>query len=149
MEPDWVFAVLVAGSFVAAAFNAAFAVGGALIVLATTTAVLPVAAVVPMHSGLLIGSTFGRLFMFWRYINWQIAGPFLIGSLVGSVIGARIYFSLPEQLIGIAIAVVMLVAIWLPEVKWRPPVRQPWAIVGFALIFGIVVHGRMPETSSP
>jgi hypothetical protein len=32
-----------------------------MIVLAKTTAVLPIMAMVPMHSGLLIGSMFGRL----------------------------------------------------------------------------------------
>ena len=48
MELDWVFFVLVAGSFIAAAFNAAFAVGGAMIILAATTAVLPLVAVVPI-----------------------------------------------------------------------------------------------------
>ena len=76
MELDWVFYTLVASSFVAAAFNAAFAVGGAVIILATTTAVLPVAAVVPLHSGLLVGSTVGRLLMFWRHVDWGIAKPF-------------------------------------------------------------------------
>jgi hypothetical protein len=34
MEIDWVFVVLVAASFLAAAFNAAFSIGGAMIVLA-------------------------------------------------------------------------------------------------------------------
>lgn len=147
MELDWVFAALLIGSFLAAAFNAAFSAGGAMIILATTTAVLPVVAVVPIHSGLLIGSTFGRMFMFWRYIRWDVARPFLLGSLFGTAIGARIYFELPEQLIALAIALVMLVAIWLPEISWRPRLRHPWAIVGFShsllstlFAYGAVLH---------
>ena len=147
MELDWVFAVLVASSFIAAGFNAAFSAGGAMIILATTTAVLPVVAVVPLHSGLLIGSTVGRVFMFWRYIDWKIAKPFLLGSIVGTALGARTYFELPEQTIAIAIAVVMLVAIWLPEVSWRPKLKHPWAIVGFLhsllstlFAYGAVLH---------
>lgn len=147
MELDWVFATLVIASFLAAAFNAAFSAGGAMIILATTTAVLPIVAVVPMHSGLLIGSTFGRMFMFWRFIRWDIAWPFLVGSLVGTAIGARVYFELPEQVIAVAIAVVMLVAIWLPEISWRPRIRHPWAVVGFIhsllstlFAYGAVLH---------
>ncbi|MDH3550976.1 MAG: hypothetical protein OEQ16_16650, partial [Gammaproteobacteria bacterium] len=52
--------VIVLGSFIAAFSNAAFANGGAMIVLAVTTTVLPVSAVVPIHSTLLIGSTVSR-----------------------------------------------------------------------------------------
>ncbi|MGI9199646.1 MAG: sulfite exporter TauE/SafE family protein [Woeseiaceae bacterium] len=147
MEFDWVFFVLVAASFVAAAFNAAFSAGGAMIILATTTAVLPIMAVVPLHSGLLIGSTIGRVLLFWEYIDWKIAKPFLLGSLIGTALGARAYFALPERTIAIALAVVMLVAIWLPEVKWRPKLKQPWAVVGFAhsllstlIAYGAVLH---------
>ena len=54
---DAAFVTIVTGSFIAAVVNAAFAAGGALIVLAVTTTVLPVQAIVPIHSLLLIGST--------------------------------------------------------------------------------------------
>lgn len=145
MEADWVFVVLVCASFLAAAFNAAFSVGGAMIVLAATTAVLPVVAIVPLHSGLLIGSTFGRMFMFWRYLRWDIVRPFLVGSLFGTALGARIYFELPEQVIALAIAVVMLIAIWLPEVSWRPRIRHPWTVVGFfhSLLSTLFAYGAI------
>lgn len=145
MEVDWVFVVLVCASFLAAAFNAAFSIGGAMIVLAATTAVLPVVAIVPMHSGLLIGSTFGRMFMFWRYLRWDIAWPFLVGSLFGTALGARIYFELPEQVIALAIAVVMLIAIWLPEVSWRPRIKHPWTVVGFfhSLLSTLFAYGAI------
>lgn len=148
MELDWVFAALVAGSFVAAAFNAAFSVGGAVIVLATTTAVLPVTAVVPIHSGLLIGSTVGRAWMFRSHIDWKIARPFLIGSLIGAAIGARTYFELPERTIAIAIAVVMLFAIWLPGVQWRPRIKHPWAIVGLlhSLLSTLFAYGAVLQS---
>ena len=118
-----------------------------MIVLAATTAVLPVVAIVPMHSGLLIGSTFGRMFMFWRYLRWDIAKPFLVGSLFGTALGARIYFELPEQVIALAIAVVMLIAIWLPAISWRPRIKHPWTVVGFfhsllstLFAYGAVLH---------
>jgi uncharacterized membrane protein YfcA len=153
MEPDWVFIILVAGSFIAAAFNAAFSIGGAMIILATTTTVLPIAAIVPLHSGLLIGSTFGRVAMFWRFIDWKIVSPFLIGSVIGTALGARTYFALPENAIAIAIAIVMMVAIWLPEISWRPKLKHPWAIVGFThsllstlFAYGAVLHSVILHT---
>ncbi len=132
---DVIFIVLVAGAFVGSVFNAAFSAGGALIVLAITSTILPVQAIVPLHSTLLIGSTTTRVLFFWEYIDWRIAGPFLVGSLVGAVLGTRIYIELPEAIVATAISVLMLVALWLPNVSWRPKLHHPWAIVGFVHTF--------------
>jgi len=149
---DATFYVIVAGSFLAALSNAAFSAGGAMIILAVTSTVLPVASIVPIHSTLLIGSTSTRALFFWHEIDWKIAGPFLVGSVVAVAIGSRVYVELPETIIATAISIVMLVAIWLPEVSWRPKLRHPWAIVGFihsllstlfaygALLHAIILH---------
>jgi uncharacterized membrane protein YfcA len=123
--------ILVAGSFLAAFCGAAFSAGGAMIVLAITTVVLPVSAVVPIHSTLLIGSTSTRCILFREYIDWQIAGPFLVGSALGAILGARIYIDLPDTVIATAISIVMIISIWLPGITWRPKFRHPWVIVGF------------------
>ena len=152
LEADATFYILVGGSFLAALVNAAFSAGGAMIVLAVTSTVLPVAAIVPIHSTLLIGSTSTRALIFWREIDWKIAGPFLVGSVVAVAIGSRIYVELPDKVISTAISIVMLVAIWLPKVGWRPKLTHPWAIVGFihsllstlfaygALLHAIILH---------
>lgn len=136
---------IVAGSFLAAVSNAAFSSGGAMIVLAVTTTVLPVSAVVPIHSTLLIGSTLSRAVVFRRHVDWRIAGPFLVGSIVAVAIGARVYFELPDSMIGVAIAIVMLVAIWLPGISWRPRLRHPWAVVGFvhSLLSTLFAYGAL------
>lgn len=144
-EADVTFYAIVIGSFLAAVSNAAFSGGGALIILAITSTVLPVAAVVPIHSTLLIGSTSSRAIVFWRDIDWRIAGPFLLGSVIAVAIGARIYVDLPDRLVATAIAVVMLVAIWLPDVKWRPNLKHPWFIVGFihSLLSTLFAYGAL------
>lgn len=102
-----------------------------MVILAVTSTVLPVSAIVPMHSTLLLGSTTSRTIAFRAHIDWHIAGPFLLGSVVAVALAARIYVELPDTLIAMAIGVVMLVAIWLPAVRWRPKLRHPWVIVGF------------------
>lgn len=139
------FYIIVGGSFLAAMCNAAFSAGGAMIILAVTSTVLPVAAIVPIHSTLLIGSTSMRALLFWRYVDWKIAGPFLIGSVIAVAIGSRVYVELPETVIATAISIVMLIAIWLPSVGWRPNVRHPWAIVGFihSLLSTLFAYGAL------
>jgi uncharacterized membrane protein YfcA len=142
---DWVFGALVAGSFFAAAFNAAFSIGGAMLILAITTTVLPVSAVVPLHSGLLVGSTLSRAWLFRQYMQRSIILPFLFGSVFGAVIGTRAYVELPDDLIAIAIGSMMLVAIWLPEIKWRPKIKHPWVAVGFlhSLLSAMFAYGAL------
>jgi uncharacterized membrane protein YfcA len=154
-EVDVTLLAIVLGSFFAAVSNAAFSSGGAMIVLAVTSTVLPVAAVVPIHSTLLIGSTASRAVVFREHVDWSVAGPFLVGSLVAVAIASRLYFALPEKMIAIAIASVMLVAIWLPAVSWRPRFRHPWVIVGFvhsflstlfaygALLHAVILHTKL------
>lgn len=145
LDIDTTFYVIVAGSFLAALVNAAFSAGGALIILSVTSIVLPVSAIVPIHSTLLIGSTTSRTLFFWRDIDWKIAGPFLLGSVFAVALGSRIYVELPDTVIASAISVVMLFAIWLPEVRWRPKLKHPWAIVGFihSLLSTLFAYGAL------
>jgi uncharacterized membrane protein YfcA len=137
--------VIVLGSFVASVSNAAFSTGGAMIILAVTSTVLPITAIVPLHSTLLIGSTLSRAVVFRKHVDWRIARPFLAGSVIAVAIAAPLYFRLPESFVGTAIAIVMLVAIWLPGVPWRPQVRHPWAIVGFvhSLLSTLFAYGAL------
>ncbi len=133
--PEHAVYVIVIGSFAAAVCNAAFANGGAMIVLAVASAVLPVSAIVPIHSTLLVGSTASRVVVFREHIRWHIAGPFLVGSFIAVAIASRLYVELPERVIAIAVGVLMLIAIWLPAVSWRPRIAHPWGIVGFVHSF--------------
>lgn len=144
---------IIVGSFFAAVSNAAFSSGGALIILAVTSSVLPVGAVVPIHSTLLIGSTASRAFVFRDHVDWRIAGPFLAGSAIAVALASRLFFALPDTAIAIAIATVMLVAIWLPAIRWRPRIRHPWVVVGFVhsffstlFAYGALLHAVMLHT---
>jgi uncharacterized membrane protein YfcA len=149
---DATFVIIVAGSFAASVFNAAFSVGGALIVLAITSTVLPVQAIVPIHSTLLIGSTVTRTIFFWDFVDWNFVRSFLVSAVFGTFLGARVYIELPEAIVATALSIVMLVAIWLPKASWRPQIRHPWTIVGFihsllstmfaygALLHAVILH---------
>jgi len=90
--------------------------------------------------------------VFREHIDWRIAIPFLVGSVVAVSIAAPIFVSLPDEFVAMAIGIVMLVAIWLPGVSWRPKIKHPWVIVGFvhsflstlfaygALLHAVILH---------
>jgi uncharacterized membrane protein YfcA len=127
---DPIFWLVVLSSFLAAAISGAFAIGGGFLMMGVCAAFLPISAVVPLHSALMLGTSLGRSFFFWRYVHWGITVPFILGCLIGAPAGTRIYVTLPEALIALVVAVFMLAAVWFPPVDWKLRLRHPFFIVG-------------------
>lgn len=132
---DPVFWLIVTSSFVASAISGAFAIGGGFFMLAVVATFFPIAAVVPMHSALMLGTSVGRSIFFRRYIHWPIAVPFVLGCLIGAPVGARIYVDLPEALIAVTVGVFILAALWVPPLVWKPRIRHPFFFVGIVHSF--------------
>jgi uncharacterized membrane protein YfcA len=124
------FWLLVLTSFVASAISGAFAIGGGFLMLAVVAAFMPVSAVVPLHSVLMLGTSVGRGWFFRRFIRWEIVRPFTLGCLIGAPLGARIYLGLPEAVIALVVGLFMLAAVWMPPLPWRVPLRHPYFAVG-------------------
>jgi uncharacterized membrane protein YfcA len=78
-------------------------------------------------------------------VQGRIVLPFLLGSLFGAAIGTKVYVELPDDVIAIAIGSMMLVAIWLPDITWRPKLRHPWVVVGFlhSLLSAMFAYGAL------
>jgi uncharacterized membrane protein YfcA len=134
--------VIALGSFIASFVNAAFATGGIFILLASSSAVLPLTAAVPLQSVFAFGSLVARLVYFWSHIKWPIVTAFGLGAGVGVFFGARVFVSLSENAIALFLGVFLLVLIWFPAVKWKSPVKHPFFYVGaihsfIGTVFGI------------
>jgi uncharacterized membrane protein YfcA len=127
---DITFVVIVFGCFIAAIVNAAFATGGVYIMLMASSSVLPVSHAIPLQTAFGFGSLSGRIFYFWRYINWRIFYTFVLGSLVGVLMGTRAFVSFPEELLSALLGVVLLIIIWAPSIKSIPSLKNPFLLVG-------------------
>ncbi|MGS2723147.1 sulfite exporter TauE/SafE family protein [Porticoccus sp. GXU_MW_L64] len=112
------FAIVVVGSYLAAFINAAFGLGGAMLMLAMMTSLLPIQAVIPLHSPLMFGSLISRIALYWKDIYWPIAKPFSLGCLIGVFAGAQIYVNLPDWIIALVLGVLML-SVWVPDLPAR------------------------------
>ena len=80
--------LLVVASFFTSALTAAFGVGGGVAMLALMGLFIPVAALIPVHGAVQLGSNSGRAWHQRAHVRRDIFGPFLAGSLVGAVAGA-------------------------------------------------------------
>lgn len=108
----WAAGLLVAASFFTSALTAAFGVGGGVAMLALMGLFLPVAALIPVHGAVQLGSNTGRAWHQRPFIRHDIFGPFLIGSLIGAVAGAMIVVQLPDALLKLVLGGFILIITW-------------------------------------
>ena len=104
--------VITVGCFVAALVNAALATGGVYIMLAASSAVLPLVAAIPMQAALAAPSLLARIVTFWPHIHWRIFAMFAPASAVGVLIGAQVFVALDEGVISVALGGLLLLLVW-------------------------------------
>lgn len=106
-------ALLVAASFFTSALTAAFGVGGGVAMLALMGLFLPVAALIPVHGAVQLGSNTGRAWHQRGNVRLDVAKPFVAGSIVGAVIGALLVIQLPDALLKLVLGVFIIAVTWL------------------------------------
>lgn len=136
-----VLTVLTLGSFLASFVNAAFATGGAYVLLAASAAVLPLTAAIPLLSACSLSSQVARCHYFRAHIDRGIVVSCGLGSVIGVAIGARVFVSMSESLISLLLGSLLLALTWLPRISWRVPLRHPFLLVGVLHSFTATLFG--------
>ncbi|MFN0023954.1 MAG: sulfite exporter TauE/SafE family protein [Parvularculaceae bacterium] len=121
---------VIAASFLTSALTAAFGLGGGLALLAVMSALFPPAAVIPVHGLAQLGSNAGRFYLQRASVVWPIALWFALGSLAGTIVGARLYVEIPERLLQALVGVFVLVTVWGPKPKGFSPGATTYALTG-------------------
>ena len=138
--------LLVITSFIASAWTAAIGVGGGTLVLAVLVIVVPVTAVVPLHSMVQLGSNSGRAIMTYRHISTPIFNRLLLGTTAGTLLALPLSaFWLSEHQLTLLLAFVTLAVTWLPlpVIQQRKPRND--IIFGAGLSFlGVFVSATGP-----
>ena len=105
---------LIIASFFTSAFTAAFGIGGGVALLAILGMVIPVTTLIPLHGMVQMGSNAGRAWHLRPHINWRLIRLFLLGAIIGTMIGSQIVIALPDALLKIILALFVLAITWLP-----------------------------------
>ena len=104
--------LLVVASFFTSALTAAFGVGGGVAMLALMGLFVPVAALIPVHGAVQLGSNTGRAWKLRDSVRRDIFAPFLAGSLVGALAGAYFVVQLPDALLKLVLGVFIIAVTW-------------------------------------
>jgi uncharacterized membrane protein YfcA len=104
--------LLMVASFFTSALTAAFGVGGGVAMLALLGLFVPVAALIPVHGAVQLGSNTGRAWHQRAYVRRDIAAPFLIGSLAGAAAGALVVVQLPDFALKLLLGAFIIAVTW-------------------------------------
>jgi uncharacterized protein len=121
---------LVALSFVTSALSAAAGIGGGLVLLSVMASFLPPAVVIPTHGVVQIGSNAGRAALMREHIDGRILLPFVLGSVLGIVLGAKLFVALPTPVLQTILGLFILTAVWLPKFKASHIPNRGFTLVG-------------------
>lgn len=116
MLPDglgvWAAGFLIIASFFTSALTAAFGLGGGLAMMAMLGLFVPVAALIPVHGAVQLGSNSGRAWHQRAHIRRDLFGPFLAGSLLGAVVGALVVVQLPDAVLKLVLGCFIIAVTW-------------------------------------
>lgn len=73
---------------------------------------VPVAALIPVHGAVQLGSNTGRAVHQRAHVRTKVFAPFLVGSLMGASIGAFFVVQLPDAILKLVLGVFILTITW-------------------------------------
>ncbi len=129
LEP-WSFALLCGASFLGAFITVALGLGGGILVLAVMALVLTPTVLIPVHGVVQLGSNVGRFALLARHSFFEILPAFLIGTLLGAVIGGHLVIALPLSLLQLILGLFILYSTWAPRFKASNPHKKTFFGLG-------------------
>lgn len=97
--------------------TAALGIGGGMLLLVVMASVLPIAALIPVHGLVQLGSNGNRALMTSKHIDGQMFKLFALGTLLGAIIASLVVVQLPLTFIQISIGAFLLYMLWGPKPK--------------------------------
>lgn len=114
---DWAFIVLCLASFFTSVVSASLGLGGGAMMVAVMASLVPPLAVIPVHAVVQVSSNTTRALLMWKHIDFTWMIPFVIGTVIGAVIGGQIVFAIPKHLLQGIIGIFVLYTLWGPAVR--------------------------------
>jgi uncharacterized membrane protein YfcA len=129
------FAGLTLASFVTAFIGVYTGAAGGVMLLALMGLAMPPAALIPVHTVVMLGTGISRTVIMWRYVMRQTVLPFTAGAAIGAAAGAKVFVSLSTStLLGI-LGVFILLVTWMPRLGRIGPERGRFLFLGFGTTF--------------
>ncbi len=112
----WAMLALIATACFTSAMTAALGIGGGVLLLAIMSMLLPVAAIIPLHGLVQLGSNANRAMFTAAHINWKVVAWFAPGVVFGAILASLLLVELPPAFLQLSIASFILLLCWGPAI---------------------------------
>jgi len=109
--------LLVAIAFGGAFITASMGIGGGVIMIAFMATLMPAPAVIPVHGVVQVGANITRGVIQRAHIDWKTSLYFILGSVVGVILGGSIVVTLPTDVLRAGLGLFILYTVWGPKLK--------------------------------
>ncbi|WP_081964023.1 sulfite exporter TauE/SafE family protein [Hoeflea sp. BAL378] len=100
-------------SFFTSALTVSVGIGGGVAMLALMGYLVPVAAIIPVHGVVQLGSNVGRAAVLRSHVAWACLAAFLAGAIPGAWTGGIAVGALPEPALKAALGGFILIITWM------------------------------------
>jgi len=97
--------------------TASIGIGGGTMLLAIMAQLVPIKALIPVHGIIQLGSNLSRAGLLRKDISILHAAYFLLGSMIGAIVGGNLVITLPVTILQIVLGTFILFSVWGPKVK--------------------------------
>jgi len=104
--------ILIVASFFTSLMTATVGIGGGVLLLAVMAGSLPVAALIPVHGLVQLGSNGNRAVMTLKHVDWKMLKFFALGAVIGAFLASFVVVQLPLVFIQFAVATFILFLVW-------------------------------------
>jgi uncharacterized membrane protein YfcA len=129
------FVGLSVASFVTAFIGVFTGAAGGVILLALMAMVMPPAAVIPVHTVVMLGTGISRTVIMWRFVMRSTLLPFIAGAAIGAAAGAKVFVALPMHWLQAILGGFILLVTWMPQLGRIGAQRGRFAVLGFGTVF--------------
>jgi uncharacterized protein len=129
------FTGLSVASLVSAFIGVYTGAAGGVLLLALMAMLLPPTVVIPVHTVVMLGTGLSRSVTMWRHVMQGTLLPFLVGSVIGAALGAKVFVALPISSLQAILGVFVLLVTWMPNLGRIGAERGRFALLGFGTTF--------------
>lgn len=133
--------MLIAASFFTSALTVSVGIGGGVAMLALMGYLVPVAAIIPLHGVVQLGSNVGRVAILRNHVAWTCLLAFLVGAIPGAWAGSAAVGALPEPVLKAALGGFILLITWMQLPRLAAITLPGFALTGVITTFLTMIFG--------
>lgn len=117
----WQLILVLAGAFIVFILSTLTGGGASLLLMPLVALVVGVKAVAPVMAISIGMSSTSKVFFFWKYVDWHLFLWLFPSTIIGSILGAKMFATLSSDILQVLIGVLLISTVF----QWNRGEREP------------------------